>query len=58
MALTKAQKKADLKYKQKTYTTMAIGMHNEKDKDILEYMKSIPNKRKYIKELIRKDMNK
>ena len=58
MALTEAQKKADLKYKQKTYTTMAIGMHKEKDSDILEYMRTIPNKREYIKELIRKDMNK
>lgn len=43
------------KEKQKRY---GFYINREKEKDILEYFEKIPNKRQYLIELIKKDMEK
>lgn len=43
----------------KTHTTrIAFQLSNEYDADILEFMKTVPNKNAYLKELVRTDMKK
>ena len=43
----------------KTHTTrIAFQLSNEYDADILEYMKTVPNKNAYLKDLVRADMKK
>lgn len=43
----------------KTHTTrIAFQLSNEYDADILEFMKTVPNKNGYLKDLVREDMKK
>lgn len=41
----------------KTHTTrIAFQLSNDYDADILEFMKTVPNKNAYLKDLVRQDM--
>lgn len=53
---TEAQKKAVIKYDQKTYKRLVIRVR--KDSDILEWLKKKDSIQGYILELIKKDMEK
>ncbi len=55
---TEAQKKARDKYNKEHYKVVSFKLHKTNDKDIMEYLESLPNKQGYIKELIRQDMKK
>ena len=53
---TEAQKRANAKY-DKTHTKgLYLKLSLIKDKEILEKLESVPAKQKYIKELIKKDI--
>ena len=58
MAYTEAHKNAQLKYDAKNTTRIAIKLNNHTDKDILDKLDQVDNKQGYIKDLIRKDINK
>lgn len=51
-----AQIRANEKYDKAHTTGVYLKLNNETDKDILEYLASVPNRQGYIKQLIRKDM--
>lgn len=51
-----AQIRANEKYDKVHTTGVYLKLNNETDKDILEYLASVPNRQGYIKQLIRKDM--
>lgn len=53
---TEAQKKAVIKYDQKTYKRLVIRVR--KDSDILEWLEKKDSIQGYILELIKKDMEK
>lgn len=53
---TEAQKKAVIKYDQKTYKRLVIRVR--KDSDILKWLKKKESIQGYILELIKKDMEK
>lgn len=53
---TEAQKKAVIKYDQKTYKRLVIRVR--KDSDILEWLEKKESIQGYILELIKKDMEK
>lgn len=53
---TEAQKKAVIKYDQKTYKRLVIRVR--KDSDILEWLEKKGSIQGYILELIKKDMEK
>lgn len=55
---TDAQKRADVKYKKLNTTNVYIRFYNKKEQDLLDYLKSKPNKQGYLKQLIRDDMEK
>lgn len=44
------------KYNKKNTKIMALRLNYKTDKDIIEYLETLPNKAGYIKSLIRKDM--
>ena len=50
------QSKNSIKYDKENTKRVYIKLNKNTDKDILDYLDSIPNKQGYIKELIRKDM--
>lgn len=53
---TEAQRRANAKY-DKTHTKgLYLKLNLIKDKEILEKLESVPAKQKYIKELIKKDI--
>lgn len=62
MGRSEASKKAQMEYSKKydAETRVSIGMRLSKlyDADIIEWLQQFPSKQAYIKELIRKDMNK
>lgn len=53
---TEAQKRANEKYRQKCRTVQIVLYPN--DKDIEDKLNTVDSKATYIKELIRKDINK
>ena len=58
MAQTDAQRKAKEKYDARTAVQVHLKLNMITDKDILEKLASVENKQGYIKDLIRKDMQK
>lgn len=52
----KAQNKATNAYKKKATIQLNIKLFKTSDASIIEHLKTISNKRQYIIELIRKDM--
>ena len=55
---SEATLKAIAKYDKAHTTGVYLKLNNETDKDILEYLASVPNRQGYIKQLIREDMVK
>lgn len=54
---TEAQKRAQAKYMRNNVVSLRIDIY-PKDKDIADYLATLPNKQGYVKELIRADMDK
>ena len=54
---TEAQKRAQAKYLREKVTSLRIDIY-PKEKDIADYLATMPNKQGYVKELIRADMGK
>lgn len=54
---TAAQIRSNAKYDKEHTTGLYLKFNNGTDKDILEYLKSVPNKQGFIKQLIRQAMN-
>ena len=55
---TEAQKKAKAKYDQANTKQIMLKLNLKTDADILDQLDSVENKQGYIKDLIRKDLNK
>lgn len=55
---TEAQKKAKAKYDKANTKLITLKLNLKTDADILDQLDSVKNKQGYIKDLIRKDMNK
>lgn len=58
---SEAQKKAQKKYDRNNrdkFKALSLKLNKEADKDILEKLSSVESIQGYIKELIRKDLNK
>lgn len=55
---TAAQIRANEKYDKAHTTGVYLKLNKETDKDILEYLASVPNRQGYIKQLIRDDIAK
>lgn len=55
---TEAQKKASRKYSRNNTKRYAIELNLKTDSDIIKALDSVPNKQGYIKELIKKDLEK
>lgn len=55
---TEAQKKACKKYSRNNTKRYAIELNLKSDMDIIKKLEEVPNKQGYIKELIRKDLEK
>lgn len=58
MAYKDAHSKASTKYNKSNVLKVNVNINRNTDADIIAWFESIPNKQGYIKELIRKDMNK
>lgn len=56
--VTESQKKAQAKYDKANTRQITFKFNITNDADILEKLDSVENRQGYIKELIRKDMNK
>ena len=54
---TEAQKRAQAKYMRNNVVSLRIDIY-PKDKDIADYLATLPNKQGYVKALIRADMDK
>ena len=52
------KKEYDINYAKTKCKQYKLLLNNEKDKDIILYLNSIPNRNGYLKSLIRRDMNK
>lgn len=55
---TEAQKRAIAKYDAANTTRVMLKLNNKTDADILQKLAEVQNKQGYIKELIRKDLQK
>ena len=55
---TAAQIRATAKYDKENTTRYNLKFNNKTDKDILEYLSSVPNRQGLIKQLIREHMAK
>lgn len=58
MAYKDAHSKASAKYNKSNVLKVNVNINRNTDADIIAWFENIPNKQGYIKELIRKDMNK
>lgn len=47
-----------IEYMKKHTKRFVLNLHLEKDKDIIEHLKTVSNKSEYVKGLIREDMKK
>lgn len=54
------QKKLEyiLKYQRKNYVSVTLKYRLKEDKDVLDYLDSLPNRSEYIKKLIADDMKR
>lgn len=57
MPQTPALKKAQEKYKKEKVTRVVVDLYPT-DQDLIDKLKTLPSKQKYIKELIRADIGK
>ena len=55
---TDAQKRASAKYDAQATTRLSIKLNYKTDADILQKLEEVDNKQGYIKELIRRDLEK
>ena len=55
--LTEAQKAAQRRYDKERRTKVSVLLVNSTDADILEYLKTVPNKQGLIKQLLREHMS-
>ena len=55
---TEAQNRAKNKYNKANYKRINISLSITADKDIIEFMKVVPNKNEFIKRIIREKMPK
>jgi len=46
------------KFHKEKMTNFGIRFHNENDKDVIERLRTVPNKTDYIRQLVRADLNK
>lgn len=51
-------RKAQLAYEMRTYKTIPFKLNSNTEKDVLDKLDSVPNKRQYIIGLIRADISK
>lgn len=58
MPLSEANKKAQIKYNKKAKTQFSLSFHNVNDADIIEKLKGEKSKNDYVRQLIRKDLEK
>ena len=58
MAMSEALVKAQKKYTKEKTRSICIRLNRETDADVLEKLDTIGNKADYIRELIRKDMER
>jgi len=56
--ISKAQLKAQEKYRKNNTRNVTLQLNKNTDKDILKKLDEVPSKMGYIKELIRKDLEK
>lgn len=56
--ISKAQLKAQEKYRKNNTRNVTLQLNKNTDKDILKKLDEVPSKMGYIKELIRKDIKK
>lgn len=47
-----------LKYQRKNYVSVTLKYRLKEDKDVLDYLDSLPNRSEYIKKLIADDMKR
>ena len=52
------KKEYDIKYMKFNCKQFKLLLNNEKDKDIILFLESLPNRNAYLKSLIRRDMQK
>ena len=52
------KKEYDIKYIKTNCKQYKLLLHNEKDKDIIVYLDSLPNRNGYLKSLIRRELKK
>lgn len=55
---TEAQKRSTNKFHKTHIKQFNLKLHKTIDKDIIDYLESLENKQGYLKDLIRKDMDK
>lgn len=53
-----AKRKRNKEYNQTNTTRIPINLNNITDQDILDHLATVPNRQGYIKDLIRKDMER
>ena len=56
--MSEARNRANAKFNRLHTQTVTVRLHNENDKDIIDFLKTKENKQGYIKGLIREDMKK
>lgn len=54
----KANVKASIKYDKENTIQVRFKLNKKTDADIIEHLQTVDNKQGYLKDLIRKDMNK
>ena len=58
MATSEAQKRATAKYNREHSQYFSVKLNRAEDQDIIEFLKTLPNRQGYIKDLIRQAMKK
>lgn len=56
--MSEARNRANAKFNRLHTQMVGIRLHNENDKDIIDFLKTKENKQGYIKELIREDIKR
>ena len=46
----------NIKYQRETYTNISFKVRTKEDKNIIDFLKTVPNKSEFIKQLIREAM--
>lgn len=55
--MKQSESRAIQKHLKAQYTAVTIRLHNERDRELLEIYRSIPNKREWLKECLRRYKN-